>query len=387
MEHEVLDWSRLPKDLISPPAAPELPEYHSGWPAPTLEIASEYEPSSLINFPEDRSLEISPPPKLEKYINYSELFNEKKSIGTHPSLLPSYAITEIGSKSEFEQIINTPVYRYQQNNYIEIEQFSPRPYELSNKQIITESYPSEQLNQQYKLTPAFQKTLAAVLARGNGNASGKQINAEDLPTMALPVVEFMKEVQPHIVVGCDRGGRMYSLAVHGAWRQVTEGEPFPTLDGKIHFARISTTENEAALQGQFDRLVAAAKAQARMSGQELPDDEQLRVLFIDDWVCGGDTRRLTQRLASSHGARSYFAVMRGDGADVSGMPGDNQAKPGWSDDGTKTGVNYVTEMTLGPDGQYYEAQTVHAIRSEEARQNRQRLQSAVAGLALTPTTA
>lgn len=205
---------------------------------------------------------------------------------------------------------------------------------------------------------------------------GRNISAEQLAEMAVPIVDFIREVRPHIVVGCDRGGRLFSLAVHATWRELEGNAPFPTVDGKVHFARISKSETESVLQKHFDVLVAKAHRQAEIRGASL-DDEKLRILFIDDWVAGGGTRRLTERLAAPHGAQTYFAVMRGGRADVSGMPGDNWAKPAWSDDSETIGVNYVSISVEDEEGGYQTVDSVQALRNDSSRRVRRRMYGAV----------
>lgn len=174
------------------------------------------------------------------------------------------------------------------------------------------------------------------------------ITPEDLPNLALPILEFIEDTQPHLVIGCDRGGRLFSLAIHAAWQRTRDGQSFPTIDGKIHFARVSKSEDEGVLQEKVDQIVASVKKEASQRGIELPDDEQLRVMFVDDWIIGGGTMRLAQRLVKKHGAKAYFAVMCGNGADATGQP-----------DGTVT-----------------QKQEVIAVRGKEAVSNRKRIQSA-----------
>lgn len=177
---------------------------------------------------------------------------------------------------------------------------------------------------------------------------------EDLPEMALPVLEFMDQVKPHIVVGCDRGGRLFSLAMHATWREMHKDQPFPTLDGKIHFTRVSKSESELELQKQMDTIVAQSKKHGTRRGNTVAEDEQLRILFVDDWVIGGGTKRLTERLAARHNAQSFFAVMVGGGADVSGRPSSGIDGLGWNDDSNEVGVNYFSPFSNLPDGSWNE---------------------------------
>jgi adenine/guanine phosphoribosyltransferase-like PRPP-binding protein len=203
---------------------------------------------------------------------------------------------------------------------------------------------------------------------------------EDLPEMALPVLEFMEDVQPHIVIGCDRGGRLFSLAMRAAWHHTRSGQPFPTLDGKLHFARVSKSEDFDVLQEKIDQIVEASKRLGKQRGNEIADDEQLRVLFIDDWVIGGGTMRLAQRLMKKHNAQTNFAVMCGEGADVTGKK-DLHTHVSWHDRPEEIGVNYLSTLQENSDGSITQKQEVIAVRGIEAIRNRQQIHQAAQQLA------
>jgi adenine/guanine phosphoribosyltransferase-like PRPP-binding protein len=202
---------------------------------------------------------------------------------------------------------------------------------------------------------------------------------EDLPKMALPILEFMEDVRPHVVIGCDRGGRLFGLAIHAAWRQTRDGQPFPTFDGKLHFARVSKSEDPDVLQEKIDQIIAISKRQSTQRGNELADDEQLRVLFVDDWVIGGGTMRLAQHLMKKHGAQTYFATMCGQGGDVTGQPILN-THVSWHDRPEEIGVNYLSTLQKNPDGSISQRQEAKAVRGLEAASNRQRIQQAAKSL-------
>lgn len=118
-----------------------------------------------------------------------------------------------------------------------------------------------------------------------------------------------------------------------------------------------------------------ARAQAERRGVDL-DQEQLRVLFIDDWVNGGGTRRITDNLASLYDAQTYFAVMRGDRADVSGWEGENWAKPAWTDMPHMIGVNYTSVVHVDDELGLSQTDTVVAIRNGDSIGLRKRLHKA-----------
>jgi len=201
------------------------------------------------------------------------------------------------------------------------------------------------------------------------------IKPEDLPNLALPILEFIEDTQPHIIIGCDRGGRLFSLAIHAAWQQTRDCQRFPTIDSKIHFARVSKSEDENVLQEKVDHIVASAKQMATQRGIELPDDEQLRVMFVDDWVIGGGTMRLAQRLMKKHGAKTYFAVMCGNGADATGQS-NLHTNVAWHDRPEEIGINYLSSLYENPDGTVVQRQEVLAVHGKEAIRNRKRIQAA-----------
>lgn len=212
---------------------------------------------------------------------------------------------------------------------------------------------------------------------------GAALQPEDLPNLALPILEFIEDTQPHIIIGCDRGGRLFSLAIHAAWQHTRDGQLFPTIDGKIHFARISQSENTDVLQDKVDEIVVSAKQMAAQRGNAI-DDEQLRVMFVDDWVIGGGTMRLAQRLVNKYGAKTYFAVMCGEGANVSGQP-NLHTTVSWHDRPEEIGVNYLSSLFEKADGSVTQRQEVVAVRGEEAIRNRRRIQTAAKALSKVAT--
>src|SRR5690606_814517 len=86
-------------------------------------------------------------------------------------------------------------------------------------------------------------------------AGAGDLTPADLAKMAVPVAGFIKETQPDVVVGCDRGGRLYSLAVYSLWGERNPKKRFPTLDGKLHFARLSTSVDDEAIDRSVARIV------------------------------------------------------------------------------------------------------------------------------------
>src|SRR3989304_8887640 len=83
------------------------------------------------------------------------------------------------------------------------------------------------------------------------------ITIKDLPVMAVPVVKFIDTTQPDVVVGCDRGAGVYALAVHSMWGKIQE-QRLLTLDGKMHFARLSTSLGLDVTSEALFRIIKAS---------------------------------------------------------------------------------------------------------------------------------
>lgn len=173
-------------------------------------------------------------------------------------------------------------------------------------------------------------------------AGAGDMTASDLAKMAVPVAGFIKETQPDVVVGCDRGGRLYSLAVYSLWGERNPKKRFPTLDGKLHFARLSTSVDDEAIDRSVARIVNQSTKQAKMTGKPV-NGERPRILFIDDWIVSGATREhifaSLERLGLKDDVEVNFAVMCGGKADASG--GDSDKDVPWHDDPRVIGVDYA----------------------------------------------
>lgn len=240
--------------------------------------------------------------------------------------------------------------------------------------------PQSQNNQLLNQLPASLLNGGNVQQQFNSLLGLGATSPEDLPELALPILEFIEEIQPHIVIGCDRGGRLFALAMHAAWRETRDGRPFPTLDGKLHFARVSKSEDPDVLQEKIDQIVETSKRFGQQRDNRVGDDEQLRVLFVDDWVIGGGTMRLAQRLMKRHNAQTYFAVMCGQGADATGNI-DLGTHVTWHDRPEEIGVNYLSSLQENSDGTITQKLEVIAVQGVEATRNRQRIQQAARQLA------
>lgn len=199
--------------------------------------------------------------------------------------------------------------------------------------------------------------------------TSRSLQVEDLAQMALPVVGYIDQIQPDIIIGCDRGGRMYTNAVERMNAALNAGKvhQLPTLDEKIHFAKLSTSIHKRYIVEALRGIMHTSMEQAQRTGKS-PNGNKLRILFIDDWIASGRTRDHILEALQEVGvdSQAYFAVMCGGNADVSG--GRLGSVP-WQDDPTILGVDY-DEYGKG-----------YAVRTLEARRVRDRLQQAVRHLA------
>ena len=191
---------------------------------------------------------------------------------------------------------------------------------------------------------------------------------EDLPKMAIPVVTFMKRVKPDIVVGCDRGGRMYSLAVRGMQRR-TKKSYDQDKDGSMHFARLSKSLDPKVIRASIQEIVESSLLEARKQGKRV-DEGKLKFMFIDDWVTSGTTRDMIIRALKDIGLSTfgfYFVVMCGHGADATGST--RSFYPKWQNDTKLIGVYYNDQGEPFP------------IRTKEAIRVRKKLYKAANALA------
>lgn len=211
---------------------------------------------------------------------------------------------------------------------------------------------------------------SAVLRRFDG-----PFEPTGLPTAVLPILEYMKETEPHIVVACDRGGRLPGVALKAAWAH-TQETPFPTLDTKLHFARISRSEDFASMQTRIKSILATSHANNRQSTKALSDFDALRMLFIDDWSVSGQTRELVQRLAAEHGATASLAVLCGNKSDFSAKPHIPSAIGSlttWRNSPREIGVDYSTS-TLNT--------AAVALHTLESARNRREIHASAKRLAI-----
>ncbi len=173
---------------------------------------------------------------------------------------------------------------------------------------------------------------------------------ENLPEVASPIVDFVREFGPDVVIAADRGGRMLGVAVHKVWQQRYPGIPFPTIDGKLHFGRISKSPTDEDIRMVVQHILNRSGVMAEMAMRRAEGDERpAKVLLLDDWVAGGGTvgraqehledclggaQNLDYAVGTMNGNRYHWAKHIIGSSDLGGY--------GWSDSGKYLGVEYNT---------------------------------------------
>jgi hypothetical protein len=205
------------------------------------------------------------------------------------------------------------------------------------------------------------------------------IHIQDLPYLASPIVELIRAEMPDLVIAADRGGRLLGLAVFEAWRRRYPHSSFPTLDGKLHFGRISKRLNRDAGRMALDHMLNRSGLMAEMAQRhEEKDRRPLKVTLLDDWVNEGVTvdqvrEYLEDKMAPYGGTLQYsVGTMRGTQLSrYSHAVGDTRREHGkgpWTDDSVAIGVDY-DEGSMGVRPQ--------VVRSEQSRDLRHRLVNAI----------
>lgn len=176
-------------------------------------------------------------------------------------------------------------------------------------------------------------------------------NLNYLAAYAVSVVNHLNNQPPHIAIGCDRGGRLFSRAVYSMWYELLE-RPFPTIDSGLHFARISymqskNDESKEKMRQRVKNIVSIATDRGEKMGRTIHGGEVLRIMFIDDIIKKGDTKKLIEDLISDVGAKAELAVMYNSknkivDADAYGTEGDLKKMSTFGmDDPYDTGIDYL----------------------------------------------
>jgi len=155
------------------------------------------------------------------------------------------------------------------------------------------------------------------------------ITAENLGEYVLPLVEYIRQMQPDCIIACDRGARPIGVAVSIMYHLMYGA--LPTTDGTLRFARISHSNSRNATREHLRPLVEKI----------LEERGKARVLVLDDWVASGSTKNLTKSLfeeLSNGRIEVKFGVLCGGGADIYGTRRKHSVE--WHDRPEVIGVDY-----------------------------------------------
>jgi len=140
---------------------------------------------------------------------------------------------------------------------------------------------------------------------------------------SVPMVNYINKLQPHVVIGCDRGARLTTLAARQMWKELMPETPFPTLDGGVSFAKISASDIKwhpyvyRHMRERVGEIISNSIEIGKEHGRVLDENEPLKVLFIDDWALKGRVSKLVHRLAEDLGFEVHLAVMENRSDDES----------------------------------------------------------------------
>lgn len=176
-------------------------------------------------------------------------------------------------------------------------------------------------------------------------------NLNYLAAYSVPVVNHLSEQPPHFAIGCDRGGRLFSRAIYSMWHELMD-RPFPTFDSGLHFARISymhskDIESKEKMRQRVKEIISIATDRGEKMGRTIHGGEVIRILFIDDIIKKGDTKKLIEDLISDVGAMAELAVMYNSkikivDADAYGTEGSlKKMSTLGMDDPYETGIDYI----------------------------------------------
>ncbi|HEU4966646.1 MAG TPA: phosphoribosyltransferase [Candidatus Saccharimonadales bacterium] len=205
---------------------------------------------------------------------------------------------------------------------------------------------------------------------------------QEMPRLASPIVEMIREEMPEVVMVADRGGRLLGNAVWGVWHQRYPGVRFPTIDHRMHFGRNSSDPDSKDTELALMHILYRSGAMAEMAGREVEKDKRpLKVLLIDDWVGAGRTARRTREVLERAGnlsgrLRLLMGTMYGTRLDdtvdrhVLGTESAYYDFP-WTDNPNAFGVDYPTTH------EQYSRVLPEVRRSHQAMELRRSLREAI----------
>ncbi len=166
------------------------------------------------------------------------------------------------------------------------------------------------------------------------------LNPEDLLVLSIPLSKFIEEVKPQIIIGCDTGGRLFSLATYYTWKEMNNNKPFLTIDHKIHFMYLKL-EYYSYLEERFNDIILNL---IKISKNSDLDRHSLRILFIDDWIVSGLTLKIAKNLAKKYTDNIYFGVIykKLENPNISS----NTIIVNWKKSPSKIGVQYSNQNII-----------------------------------------
>lgn len=158
------------------------------------------------------------------------------------------------------------------------------------------------------------------------------VTSRNIAYAIRPVVDYIHQLQPNFIVAFDRGARLFGFATHIFYNKLY-GQ-LPTVDGKIHYRKIS-------LKIDREHLARVVSCDVDYMCRKLRNPH---VLLIDDWIHGGQTREYALGLyrdLSDNVLDIHYGVMigKGKGADVWGT-NNNFGIYSWYNQNRVVGVYY-----------------------------------------------
>lgn len=131
------------------------------------------------------------------------------------------------------------------------------------------------------------------------NPSRHYIDLSSLPHVTHPIVEGVQQDLPEAVFAADRGGRFVGLSVFWSWRKQYPKYPFPTLDKRVHFGRLSSDQSRSTFDISTGRMLCRSGVWAEMAQRKAEGNRKpVNIFLLDDWtIFGRTTTRFIESLA------------------------------------------------------------------------------------------
>jgi hypothetical protein len=143
------------------------------------------------------------------------------------------------------------------------------------------------------------RAVVDALFTDNRSHPDSPIGLRDLPYLARPIVEYLHGLRPDVIIAADRGARLLAITALRSWHKRFPGERFPTLDTRIHFARVTS---RSADESQVERAIHHALGNAGLHARR--GEASPKIVLLDDWADGGETAKRFIRAVESFGLPS-----------------------------------------------------------------------------------